>query len=105
MHLPCPSPSRSEFAARRKQLFIAMVSVCLMLAADRSNVVISTYEGALRTSAQACMAGQVITIICNLLLVSPPGHGMQRQAARPLPAPLLPGRSHIVQHNAAPRPP
>lgn len=41
-----------------------MVSVCLMLAADRANVVIAQYDdvegaGALRTSAQACMAGQV----------------------------------------------
>lgn len=46
-----------------------MVSVCLMLAADRANVVVSTFDGALRTSARACMAGQVITIICNLIMV------------------------------------
>ncbi|KAL4424803.1 hypothetical protein ABPG77_000843 [Micractinium sp. CCAP 211/92] len=52
-----------------KQLFLAMVSVCMMLAADRANVVISNFDGALRTSARVCMAGQVITIVCNLVML------------------------------------
>ena len=53
-----------------------MVSVCLMLAADRANVVVSTFDGALRTSARACMAGQVITIVCNLIMVRRLGAGL-----------------------------
>lgn len=66
----CGRPQLREAAHHNKvpvflpQIFIAMVSVCLMLAADRANVVIAQYDdvegaGALRTSAQACMAGQV----------------------------------------------
>ncbi len=93
-----------------KQLFLAMVSVCLMLAADRANVVsgvcwgcsaimlsweasldqhfsptksaeapthlagitqvAATFDGALKASAQATLAGQVVTIICNLIMAS-----------------------------------
>ena len=41
----------------------------MMLAADRSHVVAATYTGALRGSAYACLAGQVVTIVCNLFMV------------------------------------
>ncbi|PSC75456.1 malate synthase [Micractinium conductrix] len=43
-----------------KQIFLCMVSVVMMVAADRSHVVISTWDGALQISAQVCMAGQLL---------------------------------------------
>lgn len=69
-------PSQPHSAVHRslppcsKQIFLAMVTVCLMLAADRAHVVADTFDGSLRAAAAATLAGQICTIICNLVLVS-----------------------------------
>lgn len=60
-----PSPPPPDPAPRSKQIFLAMSTVCLMLAADRSHVVADTFEGALRHAAQATLAGQVVTMMCS----------------------------------------
>ena len=55
----CPVTTSPPLPSPLPQIFLCMVSVVMMVAADRSHVVISTWDGALQISAQVCMAGQV----------------------------------------------
>lgn len=73
-------------------------AVCLMLAADRAHVVAATFEGALRASAAVTLLGQIVTIMCNFVLVRQTGPGAWKtiparwtQRAPPPGAPDQPG--------------
>lgn len=80
-----------------------MVSVCLMLAADRTHIVAANYGGSLRVSACVTLAGQIVTLLCNLLMVrraaaaAPPGRlhpaDAGRRNALPGPQPAPPRRA------------
>ena len=95
--LPAHSLNMRPSTQLTKQLFLAMSSVVLMVAADKvcvcgvllhcpprtndapspaplrgprqANMVSQNYEGALEHSAQAALAGAVVCIVCNLVML------------------------------------
>eukprot|EP00887_Chlorella_sp_A99_P005315 scaffold1.g5315.t1 len=52
-----------------KQIYLAMVSVVLMVAANHAVIGMSTWDGSMRVASQVCLAGLIVSIFANLVMM------------------------------------